>query len=111
MSDARELSAEDVASILSRKVEAAGRIALRDYIAMLTEQRDAAQTAQREIEHKYRERLWLGHGHSFHQLYGDDGEMQCAKCKCDYKRDPLEQVERLTTQALALHAPKEATNG
>lgn len=41
-----------------------------------------------------RKALWLGHGHT-HALYGDDGEMQCAKCLIDFKRmTPAEIEER-----------------
>jgi hypothetical protein len=51
-----------------------------------------------ELEQKYRKELWLNHWH--HGLYGDDGEMQCITCHqygaTDYKRDPLEKVERAT---------------
>lgn len=54
------------------------------------------------IEQKYRKLLWLGHGHI--GLYGDDGEMQCAMCGAkyrvwDYKREPLEAVERAAMAA------------
>jgi hypothetical protein len=40
--------------------------------------------------------LWLSHGHSGPDLYGDDGEMQCAQCVqvWDYKRAPLLDVVR-----------------
>jgi hypothetical protein len=31
--------------------------------------------------------LWANHGHD--GLYGDDGEMQCGRCRADYLRDPL----------------------
>lgn len=44
-----------------------------------------------EIEHKYRQALWLRHGHT--ALYGDDGEMQCAECHLDFKRDTLMAIE------------------
>ena len=69
--------------------------------------------ALRDIERKYRERLWLGHGHSINELYGDDGEMQCGKCNVDYKRAPLVEIERAATAAriAMLLAPPEATHG
>jgi len=59
--------------------------------------RDVWAERANDIEVKYRMVLWLGHGHS--GLYGDDGEMQCATCYMkyrtgDYKRDPLEPLER-----------------
>lgn len=57
----------------------------------------------RELELKYRARLWLGHGHT--GQYGDDGEMQCSACApfgaWDYKRKPLEELEA-TIYAVAL---------
>jgi hypothetical protein len=40
--------------------------------------------------------LWVGHGHS--GLYGDDGEMQCAKCcpqgAVDYKRGSAKALQK-----------------
>lgn len=36
--------------------------------------------------------LWLRHGH--HGIYGDDGEMQCATCTLDFKREPADIIER-----------------
>ena len=60
--------------------------------------RRAKGEGMEELEQKYRKELWLNHGH--HGLYGDDGEMQCIECHqygaTDYKRDPLEKVERAT---------------
>lgn len=35
--------------------------------------------------------LWLRHGCD--GLYGDDGEMQCAKCMIDFKRDSADSIE------------------
>lgn len=55
-------------------------------------------------EANLREYLWLGHGHPFAALYGDDGEMQCSACRVDYKRDSLEQV------SVAVIAARSATN-
>lgn len=47
-----------------------------------------------------RERLWLGHGCSTAILYGDDGEMQCARCMIDFRRDSFETIaERLASTA------------
>lgn len=37
--------------------------------------------------------LWLSH-RCEQQLYGDDGEMQCASCLIDFKRMPAENIER-----------------
>lgn len=48
-----------------------------------------------EIENKkLRKILWLAHLDHFKYLYGDDGEMQCPKCLIDFKRDPIEKIER-----------------
>lgn len=49
---------------------------------------------QADFEHKYRELLWLSHGHG-DLLYGDDGEMQCnGKNLADFKRDPITSLEK-----------------
>lgn len=46
-----------------------------------------------EVQENERRRfMWLHHGH-IAALYGDDGEMQCSLCRCDYKREPISQVE------------------
>ena len=45
-----------------------------------------------EENFKLREFLWLNHGHSIVELYGDDGEMQCSKCGLDYKRDSIDTI-------------------
>ena len=37
--------------------------------------------------------LWLNHGH-FDCLYGDDGEMQCNKCRIDFKRDSVKDIKK-----------------
>lgn len=48
--------------------------------------------SKKDIEHRYRMRLWLSHGHL--ALYGDDGEMQCTQCKkWDYLRTPIDELE------------------
>lgn len=52
--------------------------------------REAQRLARSQAEEVYRRTLWLSHGHD--GLYGDDGEMQCSRCRCDYKRAPLDEV-------------------
>ena len=52
---------------------------------------DAVNEENKEL----RELLWLRHGCSFFQLYGDDGEMQCHHCMIDFKRDPVEKISRV----------------
>ena len=39
-----------------------------------------------------REFLWINHGCPFPALYGDDGEMQCGKCRLDFKRQPVAEL-------------------
>jgi hypothetical protein len=68
-----------------------------------TQARDFLINMTYEVEQKYRRELWLHHGHT--GLYGDDGEMQCTKCPpgvWDYKRQPLEDVERAAFEAKVL---------
>lgn len=49
-----------------------------------------AGRGSREAEDaKVRAYLWLNHGCPHSALYGDDGEMQCAKCLTDFKRRGL----------------------
>ncbi len=40
-----------------------------------------------------RQLLWLNHGCDLKYLYGDDGEMQCTKCKIDFKRFSAQEIE------------------
>ena len=39
-----------------------------------------------------RKLLWLRHGCPIPALYGDDGEMQCSKCKIDFKLDSAKAI-------------------
>lgn len=56
--------------------------------------RDAESIAhQRDENRDLRRLLFLFHGHSGPDLYGDDGEMQCKRCGLDYRRDPLAKIE------------------
>ena len=43
-----------------------------------------------------RKLLWLHHGHQ--GIYGDDGEMQCSRCRIDFKRDPIKVIEQAFTR-------------
>ncbi len=74
------------------------------------------QTAEVErltgIELKYRKSLWMGHGHD--HLYGDDGEMQCTQCPgeaWDYRRAPLDVIERAAWLARVASLPTPGANG
>jgi hypothetical protein len=55
---------------------------------------EAATVRATEAERKLRQLLWLNHGCSINMLYGDDGEMQCSACMIDFKRDPVEKIEK-----------------
>jgi hypothetical protein len=65
-----------------------------------------------DVERELRRELWLHHGHE--GLYGDDGEMQCARCMptWDYLRAPLSSVlmaaESARLAAAAQASPAEA---
>ena len=48
-----------------------------------------------EVEFELRREWWINHGHGYHSLYGDDGEMQCGRCLVDFKRDPLERLKEV----------------
>lgn len=39
--------------------------------------------------------LWLRHGCPTDALYGDDGELQCAKCGVDFKRMTAGQIDQV----------------
>lgn len=72
---------------------------------------------------RLRRLVWLRHpclddGQSFGALYGDDGEMQCAKCRFDFRRASAADIElhiiALNTAALntaqsSVSSPKEST--
>ena len=65
-----------------------------------------------EIERELRVEWWMNHGHDFHALYGDDGEMQCAVCGSetgiyDYKRMPMETLRKLV-HAMRVQRVKDA---
>lgn len=53
------------------------------------ENRTAEKREAEEAVAKTREYLWVNHGCSVATLYGDDGEMSCAICRTDFKRDPV----------------------
>jgi hypothetical protein len=56
-------------------------------------------------ENIFRRELWLRHGFGHRHLYGDDGEMQCAECGLDFKRDSAEKIAgRLKEMDLAVEA-------
>ena len=81
-----------------------------DAIPMLLDERDemsAKLVASEASSQELRSALWIMHGH-FSALYGDDGEMQCAECPCDYKRDPVAVVVAAATKARQVqHAASE----
>jgi hypothetical protein len=48
-------------------------------------------------EMKFRKLLWLRHGCHHENLYGDDGEMTCNKCKIDFLRLSADSIEKCGT--------------
>lgn len=64
--------------------------------AYIMQERSAMKQQIRDLERKYREALWAGHGCD--GIYGDDGELQCNSMlqhggPIDFKREPLEAIE------------------
>ena len=51
----------------------------------------ALREAWAEID-RLRKSIWLNHGCSIRDLYGDDGEMQCSRCGVDFKRDSVDLI-------------------
>jgi cell division protein FtsB len=78
--------------------------ALRAEVVTLKDGKEKAP----DLEMRYRRLLWETHFHD--GRYGDDGEMQCIEClefgAIDYKREPLEKIERACREALILRAMK-----
>jgi hypothetical protein len=68
------------------------------------------QAEKRELELKYRERLWRNHGCRFSSLYGDDGEMQCNECGLDFKSgSTIDELEKtLAARAFARYEEDKA---
>lgn len=60
------------------------------------------------VEIKLRREWWLNHGHDYSAMYGDDGEMQCAACPADFKREPLDELQARVFAQRILHG-KEPT--
>ena len=66
------------------------RAIFREVIDKLKEMEKSAEVKE-EAENKIlRKLLWLRHG--CEGLYGDDGEMQCGKCRIDFKRDDIDKI-------------------
>jgi hypothetical protein len=59
-----------------------------------------------DVERLLRREWWLNHGHDLPALYSDDGEMQCIACSADYKRDPLEELQRRVLVERARQVPQ-----
>ena len=38
--------------------------------------------------------LWVNHLDHFHDLYSDDGQMQCPKCMIDFRRDNIRYIAK-----------------
>ncbi len=58
-------------------------------------ERDLAREAEQDLRREW----WSNHGHDFHALYGDDGELQCAACPADFKRQPITELRLLVLKA------------
>jgi len=43
--------------------------------------------------------LWVMHLDHFHDLYSDDGRMQCPKCMIDFKRDNIRYISKRLAEA------------
>jgi len=52
----------------------------------------AQLAAQGSEESNLRRLLFFAHGNDKHLLYGDDGELQCSACMCDFKRDSADDL-------------------
>lgn len=50
-------------------------------------------------EQELRKEWWLHHGHDYHALYGDDGELACNACPADFKRQSLDELRKVVFSA------------
>jgi hypothetical protein len=55
-----------------------------------------------ESEYELRKLIWLNHGCSVEYLYGDDGELQCHKCRIDFKRDSVFNINQRFSDLMIL---------
>ncbi len=62
--------------------------------SQLTKQTKSQENKINHTETMLRTLLWLNHGCHISDLYYDDGELQCNKCKIDFKRDSVEFIEK-----------------
>lgn len=53
-----------------------------------------AEKIHKDNELGFRKLLWLRHGCNYEYLYGDDGEMQCTRCKIDFRRSSASDIEQ-----------------
>ncbi len=74
-----------------------------DREVMLRAKLEAAREREASVERELRREWWLHHGHDYHALYGDDGEMSCGMCFLDFKRMPLEELRKAL---LVVHAKR-----
>lgn len=50
-------------------------------------------TKKAESDNRRLRKIWLlNHGCEYPSLYLDDGELQCGKCRIDFKRDSVESI-------------------
>jgi len=55
--------------------------------ARIKDYQDACSQKQEIINDSLRLLLFYAHSNMHHVVYGDDGELQCNTCGCDFKRD------------------------
>jgi hypothetical protein len=53
---------------------------------------------------------WSNHGCDSMARYGDDGEMQCAQCKTDFKREPFDGLKEKVEQSRLRRLHEEIKN-
>ena len=70
-----------------------------DVTALIAERAALLARAAR-AEAALRREWWMNHGHPFAALYGDDGEMQCAACPADFKRQSIDELHEYVTAAV-----------
>ena len=84
------------------KLLIANRLLVKENARLLAryhEDVDGAISAKMSAESEnrsLRRQLWLRHAGGRHQLYGDDGEMQCSTCIFDFKRAHIDEVLAMT---------------
>ena len=93
----KQCADERIAVLEARVEDLQAQIAVKDhaikglYKLSIQDERELAEERARLM--LMRKLLWLRHGHPVSALYGDDGEMQCAACCLDFKRQEPAEIE------------------